>query len=142
MNRIQVHRIRSSFEWFRPCGPAMIARVFRELGDHNPGVRALFPEDTARLNVRLFETLGQVVKALPRFHSLEEALMELGAKAAQAGAHPGHYGIVRDELLSTMSQLAGNDWTEELANDWTLVLDAVSGAMMRGALGGRAAEAA
>jgi hemoglobin-like flavoprotein len=120
----------------------MIARVFRELGDRHPGVRALFPEETARLNVRLFETLGQVVQALPRFHSLEDPLMKLGAKAAQAGAHPGHYGIVRDELLATMAQLAGDDWTDDLAKDWTLVLEAVSGAMLRGALGGRTAEAA
>jgi hemoglobin-like flavoprotein len=120
----------------------MIARVFRALGDSHPGLRALFPDDTARLNKRLFRTLEQIVKALPRFHSLEEPLMELGAKAADGGANPAHYGIVRDELLDTMAKLAGDGWTEDLANDWKFVLDAVSGAMLRGALGGSAAAAA
>jgi hemoglobin-like flavoprotein len=111
----------------------MIAMVFRSLGDRHPGVRALFPDDTSTLNKRLFETLRQVVKALPRFHSLEEPLMELGARAARAGANPAHYRILRDELLATMAALAREDWSRELASDWTLLLDAVSGAMLRGA---------
>ena len=142
MNRIQVHRVRSSFEWFQPCGPALIARVFRQLGDDHPGVRALFPEDTAKLNRRFFETLRQVVKALPRFHSLEEPLMSLGARAAGAGASPAHYGIIRDVLLATMAELAGDEWSQELATDWGMLLDAVSGAMLRGAIGGAPAAAA
>jgi hemoglobin-like flavoprotein len=120
----------------------MIARVFRSLSDHHPGIRALFPDDTARLNKRLFETLAQVVCALPRFHSLQEPLMVLGVKAAAAGANPRHYPVVRDELLATMADLAGPDWTDDLANDWLFVLDAVSGAMLHGALGGAAAKAA
>lgn len=139
MNRIQAHRVRSSFDWFRPCGPAMIARVFRVLTDDHPGLRAMFPDDTTKLNKRYFETLGQIVKALPRWHSLEEPLMELGIAAAAAGASAVHHRVIRDVLLDTMASLAGEHWTEELAKDWMLVLDAVSGAMLRGAHGERAA---
>ena len=139
MNRIQVYRLRTSLRWFKPCGPAMIARVFRNLSDHHPGVRALFPDDTERLNKELFETLRQVVRALPRFHCLEEPLMDFGAKAADAGANPAHYGIIRAELLATMAELAGDDWTDQLAKDWNLLLEAISGAMLRGALPGAAA---
>jgi hemoglobin-like flavoprotein len=111
----------------------MIARIFRSLGDQHPGIRVLFPEDTSPLNTKLFETLGQIVRALPRLQSLEDLLRDIGAKAGAAGAKPAHYRIVRDELLTTMAKLAGVDWTPELANDWKLVLDGVSGAMMRGA---------
>jgi hemoglobin-like flavoprotein len=133
MNRIQAHRVRTSLKWFRPCGPALIARVLRNLGYKHPGVRALFPEDSAQLNKQLFDTLTQVVRSLPHFQRLEEPLMALGVKAAAAGANPAHYRIVRNELLSTMAELADVDWSEELAKDWALVLDAVAGVMLRGA---------
>src|SRR6185369_9463289 len=93
MNRIQANRVRRSFEWFRPCGPAMIARIFRSLGDQHPGIRVLFPEDTSTLNTKLFETLGQIVRALPRLQSLEDLLRDIGAKAGAAGAKPAHYRI-------------------------------------------------
>lgn len=133
MNRIQANRVRKSFEWFRPCGPAIIARIFRSLGDQHPGIRVLFPDDTSSLNTKLFETLGNIVRALPRFEAVDLLLADLGAKAGAAGAKPAHYRIVRDELLTTMAKLTGVDWTPELANDWKLVLDSVTGAMLRGA---------
>jgi hemoglobin-like flavoprotein len=136
MNKIQAYRLRLSLDWFRPCGPAMIARVLRNLGERHPRIRALFPDDTTGLNTKLFETLCQIVKYAGRFHRLEQPLMEFGAKAADAGAIPAHYRIVREELLATMAELAGEDWTEGLARDWKFVLEAVSGAMLRGAMPG------
>jgi hemoglobin-like flavoprotein len=135
MNRVQLHRVRVSFEWFRPCGPAMVARVLRQLEDRSPGVRALFPRDCSKLNKRFFETLSQVVRRADTWHKLEGPLMELGLQAYRAGANPAHYRIVRAEVLRAMEELAGEDWSPELAADWTLLLEAVSGAMMRGALG-------
>jgi hemoglobin-like flavoprotein len=132
MDKIRLHRLRVSFESFRPCGPAMVAMVMRRLGDRRPGIRALFPEDTSRLNARLFDTLRQIVKRADRFHSLEAGLMELGGRALAAGANTAHYGLVRDEVLVVMAELAGEDWTESLQEDWTLLLDAISGAMLRG----------
>src|SRR5262245_32152455 len=109
MNRIQLQRIRASAAWFEPCGPAMIARVMRNLSDRRPGVRALFPDDSARLNKRSFETLMQVVENLHRFQRLEAPLMELGARARQAGLTAAHYRVIRDELLLTMAELADVD---------------------------------
>jgi len=117
----------------------MIARVMRNLGDTNPGVRALFPEDTAHLNRGFFETLGQVVKRFETFQRLEGPLMALGVRAAAAGANPGHYPVIRNQLLATMAELSGDDWTPKLAADWGQVLDAISGAMLRGAHGARVA---
>lgn len=142
MNRVQVQRVRESFEWFRPCGPAMVARVLRQLDDRAPGVRALFPQDCSKHNQRFFETLSQVVRRADKFHKLEAPLMELGVQAYRAGANPAHYRIVRTELLRAMAELAGEDWSAELEAEWTLLLEAVSGAMLRGALGGEGLAAA
>jgi hemoglobin-like flavoprotein len=135
MNATQVQRLRRSLAGFRPCGPAMIARVLGILADRSPGVRALFPQDTQGLNRRLFDTLSQIVAALPQFQRLEAPLMALGARAAAAGANAAHYRIARDALLATMAELAGKGWSEDLEGDWALVLDAASGAMLHGSLG-------
>lgn len=134
MNRREAERVKASFGWFAPCGPAMIAKVMRNLADTHPGVRAMFPDDAAHVNEKIFATLGQVVRHIDRFHKLEVPLASLGAMCAREGANPGHYTIFRDELLVVMEELAGDDWDAQLSQDWTEVFDAVSGAMLAGAI--------
>lgn len=141
MNRIQVHRVRETFGFMKPCGAALIAQVLRNLAESKPAIRALFPEDPALVSKPFFDTLGQIVRNVDRFERLEESLGELGAKAAAAGFVPKHYGVVRDELLSAMASLMGDHWTAEVEGDWTELLDAVSGAMLRGAISHRARAA-
>lgn len=133
MNRIQAHLVRRSFEFFRPCGPAMIARVVRGLSDDAPDVRAMLPEETAALHGKWFATLAQVVRHCDEFRKIEKSLGELGRRAAAAGATPADYRSVRNELLRAMAELAGEDWTDDLRKSWALLLDGASGAMMAGA---------
>lgn len=134
MNSIAAHRVKLSFEWFVPCGAGLIAKVMRNLADNQPGVRALFPEETAELNRRLFSTLGQVVRGLDNFDSLRRPLGMLGVNCAREGANTGHYSVVKNELLMVMAELAGEDWTPELAALWDQLLEAVTGAMVVGAI--------
>jgi len=134
MNRRQLQNLRDSFDWFAPCGPALIAKVMRNLTDNHPGVRAMFPEEAGPLNERIFATLGQVVRNIERFHKLEGPLGQIGTRCACEGANAAHYRIMREELISVMAELSGADWTDELARDWRDVLEAVSGAMMAGAV--------
>lgn len=112
----------------------MVATVLRNLSDHHPGVRAMFPEDTAHLHRRFFDTLSQVVKYVDRFHKIQEPLYELGKLAAAHGANSGHYRIIKAELLRVMADLAGDDWTPGLSGHWAEALDAMIGAMLAGAI--------
>jgi len=134
MNHREVERVKASFGWFAPCGPAMIAKVMRNLADTHPGLRAMFPDDTAAVNTKIFSTLGQVVGSMGRFHKLEVPLGVLGAHCAREGANAGHYTIFRDELMAVMEDLAGEDWDAQLSRDWMELLDAVTGAMLAGAI--------
>lgn len=139
MDRIRAHMLRQSLAYFRPCGPALVARAVRTIGDANADLAALMPEGTSRLNARWFGTLEQVVESCERFHRLERPLALLGAKAAAAGIVPSHYALIRDHLLAAMADLAGEDWTDELARSWRLLLEAASGAMLAGASSDRRA---
>jgi hemoglobin-like flavoprotein len=132
MNRSQAEYLRASFRSIQPCGAALIARVFRNLADSHPGVRALFPDDTSDLNQRLFDTLGQVVRNVHKFNKLQEPLSELGLKAARAGANLGHYRIIKHEMLDAIEQISGDDWNDDLAWAWSETLDAVTGVMLAG----------
>ena len=130
MNRIQLNQVRASLEWFRPCGPALVAQVVRQLADNHPRVRAFLPDDTSTWHARWFATLAQVVANLHTFQAVEGGLGVLGTRAAARGVTPAHMAVVRDELLVAMSRLAGEDWTDALHEAWTTTLDAAIGAMI------------
>jgi hemoglobin-like flavoprotein len=130
MNRIEVHRVRKSLDWFRPCGPALVAQTVRQLADNHPSVRSRLPSDTSAWHARWFATLEQVVDNLYSFHTLEPGLSVLGSRAARVGLTPAHMAIIRDELLLAMARLAGDDWSPSLHAGWTTVLDALIGALL------------
>lgn len=139
MDARQILMVRTSYAFFKPCGTAIVAEVVRNLTDHHPAVRAILPDDTAPLHRKWFDTLGQVVEHADRFSRLHAPLAEIGRRAAAAGAQSGHYRIIRNELLSSMEELAADDWTPALRRAWALLLDAAVGAMLAGALERRAA---
>lgn len=134
MDRASMQLVKSSFEWFVPCGPAMIAQVMRRLCDEHPGVRAMFPPQTEELNKRIFATLGQVARNVDRFGSLQFPLAQLGVICQREGANSGHYIIFKDMLLSVMADLAGEDWTPRVSKSWSQTLDAAMAAMVVGAV--------
>ncbi|MFO0858031.1 MAG: globin domain-containing protein [Phycisphaerales bacterium] len=125
-----MRRVRESLDWMRPCGPALVAQVLRQLSEKHPDTRALFP-DQPDLNKRLFATLEQVVKNLSHYTVLEPALMNAGQAAIERGARPEDFSAVRQEMLDAFQRLSGDDWTHELQHDWGFVLDAVAGTMLR-----------
>ena len=141
MNRIHVHSVRSSLDWFRPCGAALVAQTVRQVADNHPEVRSRLPANTSGWHARWFATLEQVVDNLHNFQSLEPGLSVLGKRAAAAGVTPLHMAVLRDELIVAMARLAGDDWTDALHAAWSTVLDAVIGAMLheRQAMSGRKA---
>ncbi len=142
MDKAQGNRIRRSFALFEPCGPAFIARVLHRLAESSPGTRALFPETTADLHAPLFDALKKIVQRADRFARVEPMLAELGRRAHARGATALHYAGARDALLATMRELARDDWSDQLHQDWEHVLLGVAGAMQKGALAPAARRAA
>lgn len=125
-----MRRVRESLDWMKPCGPALIAQVLRQLSEKHPDTRSLFP-DQPDLSKRLFSTLEQVVKNLSQYPVLEPALMQAGQAAINRGAKAEDFAAVRGEMLDAFGRLSGDDWTHELHRDWGFVLDAVAGTMLR-----------
>lgn len=136
MNPAQVVLIRRSFEFFKPCGPALVAHATRGLIDSHSVLGSLMPANPAGLHRRCFETLEQIVRRCDRFGTLEAPLGELGRRAGLHGLSHLHYGAMKRHLLQAMADLAGPDWGPELHEAWELLLDAAIGAMSAGSFPG------
>lgn len=135
MDARQLYLVRNSLDWFSPCGAALIARVVQRVRERDASVVRLLGQETTAggddLNKRLFATLRQVVRGMSSFHKLEAALLSAGVTAAGRGGHAALYAIVREELVATMADLAGDDWSPALTHAWTDVLNAVAGVLLR-----------
>ncbi len=130
MHTPDLHRIRASFAWFSPCGPALIAQAVRLAADRDDDIRSLLPENQEHLNTLLFRTLGHIVKHADNFALLEAQMATVASRAAKAGVRPKQLPLMRDSLLAALGALAGEQWTPALARDWETLLDAIMGTML------------
>jgi hypothetical protein len=133
MNPSRLQRIRATFASFEPCGPALVARVLQGIEERHPFLASkLDRSDPVASNTRVWNAFARLVNALGQFRSLEKPLLALGIQAARQGIDSTDLRVFREETLRTMGELLGGDWTAQVRQDWTLVLEAVSGAMLRG----------
>ncbi|HLP83458.1 MAG TPA: globin domain-containing protein [Phycisphaerales bacterium] len=130
MHTPDLRRIRDSFAWFAPCGPALIAQAVRLAADRDEDIRAMLPDDQEHLNTLLFRTLAHVVKHADHFALLEAQLGTVAQRASQVGLRPSQYPLLRDCLLKALANLAGENWTRELAKDWFTLLEGIHGIML------------
>ena len=81
----------------------------------------------------LTQALVAVLDHLEDATWLTDTLKAMGAKHIDYGVTDEMYGWVGDSLLSTIAEIAGSDWTPELAAAWTEAYGAIASLMQRGA---------
>ena len=126
-------RIRSSFDALAPRADELIEAFYERLFSENPGVRPMFPDDMSAQRKHLASAIALVVKHADNLEPITDALEQMGARHVGYGAQPAHYPIVRDTLLATLAQFAGDLWTQDLADAWERAINAVAGLMLTGA---------
>jgi len=126
--------LRQSFELVTDRQPQVTHRFYEILFERYPQARALFGRNSA---AKQEEMLGAALVAV--LDHLEDAawltatLKQLGAKHVDYGVTDEMYGWVGASLLATLAEIAGKDWTPEVAVAWTEALGAISGLMQSGA---------
>lgn len=133
MTATPADRIRASFELLAPKGAEIIDTFYATLFASAPQLRGLFPQDMSKQKGHLLAAVGLVVKHADNLAALETPLMDMGERHVKYGATPEHYPVVRDTMIAALAKVAGPAWNEQLASDWTAALNAVAGAMIRGA---------
>ena len=128
-----VKRLRRSLELFGSRGTSLTRDFYEALFARYPGVRVLFPSDMRAQEGKLFDSLKTVVEHLEDAPEIRKTLMELGRRHVRYGAKAEHYPIVCALLLESMAKFAGQEWTADLAAEWSQALRIVGDTMIRGA---------
>lgn len=133
MTEEQIARIRACFDELTPRTPELADRFHARLFAQHPQLRALFPRDLTVLKQDFGAGLRHVVKSLHRIEAGAPMFMDIGSRQARLGLTPGHFGIAREVLLTTLRDMVGPKWTEQLEQDWREALSVVVSLMVVGA---------
>jgi nitric oxide dioxygenase len=133
MDSATVARLRSSYILIAPRAQELVDTFYDMLFAAAPAVRPLFPTDMNKQKAHLLAAVGLVVKHADALDALAEPLAQMGERHRTYGARVEHYPVVRDTMIAALAKTAGAAWTPQLAADWTSALNAVAGAMLKGA---------
>jgi NAD(P)H-flavin reductase/hemoglobin-like flavoprotein len=85
----------------------------------HPETRQMFPTNMAGQRDRLVTALGHIVSNVDQVDQLVGFLQGLGADHRKFAVRAEHYPAVGEALVATLRHFLGDQWTEDLANDWT-----------------------
>ncbi|WP_324277925.1 globin domain-containing protein [Blastococcus brunescens] len=98
----------------------------------HPETRQMFPVSMAHQRDRLFAALGDVVARVDDLDSLVPILQQLGRDHRKFGTLAAHYPAVGASLLATLEHF-DDQWSPELAKDWTEAYTLVAEVMIAAA---------
>ena len=137
---LDVSLLRNSFDQIVSRQPQITPRFYEILFSRYPQVQPLFGRNAqAAQQQMLQEALVAVLDHLEDASWLAQTLGAMGAKHVDYGVQDEMYAWVGDSLLSTLAEVAGDDWTPELAKAWAEAYGAITSLMLTGAENARSA---
>jgi NAD(P)H-flavin reductase/hemoglobin-like flavoprotein len=98
-----------------------------------PQLRELFPVSMAAQQDRLVSALGRIVSSVDDTGAVLPFIQQLGRDHRKFAVRPEHYPMVGEALLATLEYFLGDEWTPELASDWTAAYTLVAETMTEAA---------
>ena len=130
---LDVPLLRQSFELVLERNPTVTTRFYEILFERYPATRPLFRRNAKQVQeAMLAKALVAVMGHLEDAPWLEQTLGALGARHVDYGVTPEMYGWVGDALLSTLTEVAGSDWTPALAANWGEAYGVIVSLMRKG----------
>jgi NAD(P)H-flavin reductase len=124
--------MRASFAKAAATGDEAPLYFYSHLFLSHPETRQLFPVSMAQQRDRLFAALGDVVARVDDLDSLVPILKQLGRDHRKFGTVAAHYPAVGSSLLATLEHF-DDQWSPELAKDWTEAYTLVAEVMVAAA---------
>lgn len=129
---IDVKAIRDSFAIAKPIMPKVINHFYATLFKDYPEAKPLFKKvDMKKQKKQLAGSLAFAVKNLEDPEKLKKALSDMGKRHVAYGTLPEHYDWVGATLLKTFAHFFGDQWTEELENEWAKVYKFMASTMIK-----------
>jgi len=129
---VDIPAMRASFAKAAATGDEAPLYFYSHLFLSHPETRALFPVSMAHQRDRLFAALGDVVARVDDLEALVPILQQLGRDHRKFGTVAAHYPAVGGSLLATLEHF-DDEWTPELAKDWTEAYTLVAEVMIEAA---------
>lgn len=129
--------LRSSFELVAEREAMITPRFYEILFERYPQAKPMFGRNQPRTQQRMLqEALVAVIEHLDDAEWLGTTLGGLGRRHDAYGVTPDMYDWVGDALLSTLAEIAGDDWSPELEKAWADAYGAIRSLMLAGSIHG------
>jgi NAD(P)H-flavin reductase len=129
---VDIPAMRANFAKAAATGDEAPLYFYSHLFLSHPETRQLFPVSMAHQRDRLFAALGEVVARVDDLEALVPILQQLGRDHRKFGTLAAHYPAVGGSLLATLEHF-DDEWTPELAKDWTEAYTLVAEVMIEAA---------
>jgi NAD(P)H-flavin reductase/hemoglobin-like flavoprotein len=129
---VDIPAMRANFAKAAATGDEAPLYFYSHLFLSHPDTRQMFPVSMAHQRDRLFSALGDVVARIDDLESLVPILQQLGRDHRKFGTLAAHYPAVGASLLATLEHF-DDEWTPELAKDWTEAYTLVAEVMIAAA---------
>jgi NAD(P)H-flavin reductase/hemoglobin-like flavoprotein len=124
--------MRASFAKAAATGDEAPLYFYSHLFLTHPEVRDMFPVSMATQRDRFFTALGDVVARVDDLDALVPTLRQLGRDHRKFGTLAAHYPAAGASLLATLEHF-DDEWTDELAKQWTEAYNLVADVMIEAA---------
>ncbi|WP_344688865.1 globin domain-containing protein [Blastococcus jejuensis] len=129
---MDISAMRANFAKAAATGDEAPLYFYSHLFLSHPETRQMFPVSMAHQRDRLFAALGDVVARVDDLDALVPILQQLGRDHRKFGTLAAHYPAVGSSLLATLEHF-DDQWSPELAKDWTEAYTLVSQVMIAAA---------
>ena len=129
---MDIPAMRANFAKAAAAGDEAPLYFYSHLFLSHPETRELFPVSMAHQRDRLFAALGEVVARVDDLDALVPILQQLGRDHRKFGTLAAHYPAVGASLLATLEHF-DDEWTPELAKEWTEAYTLVAEVMIAAA---------
>lgn len=125
--------LRSSFEKIIEREPLMTPRFYQHLFTKYPQVKPLFGGNAQQAQQEMLQSaLVSVIENLENASWLTSNLKAMGVKHVDYGVTPEMFDWVGDALLTTLSEILGQDWTKDVQEAWVAAYGAIRDLMLVG----------
>ena len=128
--------LKSSFSRILEKEHALPRRFYAKLFDMHPELRRFFVGAQPQQEQMLARALVAMVDRFDDAPWIEEQLSQLGQRHARYGITPAMYKPFGDALLATLAEVAGPDWTPQVAAAWSEAFIEIARLMLKSKSGG------
>ena len=89
----------------------------------------MFRGDIRAQGRKFTDMLGSLVEGIDHLDSAAQGLREMGQRHAGYGVKPEHYSVVGGAFLWTLSQTLESDFSPEVRQAWTALIEEIATAM-------------